>query len=141
MRAEPTTDPPRCPGCAAAVRPGAPWCTQCYLDLRAPTPAAPAPVTPGAPGAPVAPVAPVSVLPDGGPTWPCTACGAANPLSAAACAACRSPFLAGLRETDPPLLVLPGVGDVSALSRGRRLGLAATAVLVVAAAVLGLGLL
>jgi hypothetical protein len=29
-----TTD--RCPGCAAAVTPGAPWCTLCYADLRVP---------------------------------------------------------------------------------------------------------
>lgn len=25
---------PRCPCCAALVRPGAPWCTLCYADLR-----------------------------------------------------------------------------------------------------------
>ncbi|MDP9436230.1 MAG: hypothetical protein M3P93_13995, partial [Actinomycetota bacterium] len=24
----------RCAACAALVRPGAPWCTQCYADLR-----------------------------------------------------------------------------------------------------------
>ena len=26
----------RCPACAAALRPGAPWCTLCYADLRTP---------------------------------------------------------------------------------------------------------
>lgn len=31
-----TTD--RCPGCHAAVTPGAPWCTLCYTDLRTPAP-------------------------------------------------------------------------------------------------------
>lgn len=37
----------RCPGCGAGVRPGAAWCSLCYLDLRP----APRPVTvPAAPG-------------------------------------------------------------------------------------------
>ena len=42
---------PRCPRCAALVRPEAPWCTLCYADLRpapepepAPTPASARPV-------------------------------------------------------------------------------------------------
>src|SRR3954452_7192337 len=37
----------RCPSCAAAVRPDASWCSQCYADLR-PAPA-PAPAPPPAP--------------------------------------------------------------------------------------------
>ena len=28
----------RCPGCASAVRPGSPWCTLCFTDLRPPAP-------------------------------------------------------------------------------------------------------
>ena len=142
----------RCPDCAAVARPGAPWCTQCFLDLRpapepAPAPAAPVPVAavptapvPAAAPDPAAPARP-DALPDGDPTWPCTACGSTTPLAADVCAACGSPFLAGLRATEPPLLVLPGVGDVAALSRARRLGLAAGAALAVAGSVLALGLL
>ena len=123
---------PRCPSCAAVVRPAAPWCTQCYLDLREPA-KEPAPQ----PEPALAPAEP----PDGDPTWPCSACGSANPLAADVCATCDSPFLAGLRATDPPLLVLPGLGDVGALSRTRRLCLAVGAVLAVATVVLALGLL
>lgn len=38
----------RCPTCAAAVRPGAGWCTLCYADLRPPAPPPPAPPQPAA---------------------------------------------------------------------------------------------
>ena len=61
------------------------------------------------------------------PTWPCTTCGAANPLAASACTACGAGFLAGLRATEP-LLELPGVGDLTAMSRAQRLGIAFGAV-------------
>ena len=84
---------------------------------------------------------PVVTLPDGDPTWPCTSCRSANALADDLCGACGSPFLEGLRAIDPPLLVLPGLGDVAALSRARRLGLAVGAALAVAASVLALGLL
>ncbi len=129
------------------MRAGAPWCTQCFTDLRPEPQERPVeqsiqqPLLPAAlPAQPQEP-APVvhSDAPD--PRWPCTACGAANPLSVAACAACGAGFLSSLRETEPPLLVVPGVGDLAALSRAQRLGLAAGVVLTVLLLVLVLGLL
>lgn len=145
----------RCPSCAASLRPGAPWCTLCYADLRpapAPTPdpvpepvlAVPPSASYGVPAAdplsaPLAGPAGPTAGPD--PTWPCTTCGAANPLTLSACAGCGAGFLAGLRDTDGPLLELPVVGDLGALSRGQRLGLAAGVVLAVVALVALLGLL
>lgn len=62
-----------------------------------------------------------------GATWPCTQCGAANTLNAAACQTCGSSFLAAAQERES--LVLPLVGDLHQMSRGRRLGLAALVVL------------
>ncbi len=145
--------PLRCPACSASVRPGAPWCTQCYAELRS-GPAAPAsPALPAASSAapslssaePTAPSAEptLSPAPPGSPalpaapaagdtaSWPCSACGTANALSRDSCSACGAGFLAALRAAEEPLLVLPGVGDVGALSRAQRLGLAAGVVLLV----------
>jgi len=142
----------RCPACAAALRPGAPWCTLCYADLR------PAPETPAEPApAPVRQprfdplTAPVEMLGlpgrhavadslgpvvDPPPTagaawWPCSACGTGNPLIESVCSACGTGFLAGVREAEGPLLLVPGVGDLAALSRAQRLGMAASVVLMV----------
>lgn len=119
----------RCPHCRASVRPGAPWCTLCHADLRPPPPE-PQPVA-AAPRLPaVDPLtAPPAALglptpPGSEPTWPCGSCGAANPIAANACVACGAGFLAGLRETEGPLLELPGVGDLTRMSRGQRLGIA-----------------
>ncbi len=72
------------------------------------------------------------------PTWPCTRCDTANPLSASVCSSCGGGFLAGIRDNEKPLLVLPVVGDLGAMSRGRRLGLALA---LVAAVVLPLALI
>jgi hypothetical protein len=125
----------RCPHCRAAVRPGAPWCTLCHADLRppppAPEPVLPAPAAVAAPGPPFDPLtapaarlglpAAATAAPAGpGPSWPCTTCGAPNPIAADACLACGAGFLAGLRETEGPLLELPGVGDLTRMSRGQR---------------------
>lgn len=61
-----------CPSCGATVRPGDPWCTLCWTDLRPPPPVpAAAPVDPltapldtvHAPVATAAPVAPVAPAP------------------------------------------------------------------------------
>lgn len=52
------------------------------------------------------------------PTWPCTACGTANPLAASRCGACGTAFLGSASST--PSLVVPGLGDLGALSRGQR---------------------
>lgn len=150
----------RCPACAAAVRPDAPWCTQCYADLRAPEPPAPEPLRPAAPvpadvpdaGGALATAAPEPVAPSvvqaaaageqpDGATWPCTTCGAANALDRDACAACGAGFLSALRAGDEPLLVLPVVGDLGAMSRGQRLGLAGGVVVAVLLLVALLGLL
>ena len=134
---EPAT---RCPHCRAAVRPGAPWCTLCHADLRPAPPAPePEPVLAAAP----APVAPAAAAPSrsGEPVWPCATCGAANPFTLDACAACGAGFLSSLRESEAPLLEIPGVGDLTRMSRGQRLGLAFGVVLAVIALVALLGLL
>jgi hypothetical protein len=149
------TDMPRataCPSCGAATRPDAQWCGQCYADFRPPSlPELPvtAPITapasasygepvgdpltgplldllpdvPAVPAPTAEPVVPVAEA-----AWPCTTCGAANPLSEPACGACGAPFLAQVRGNGPSL-VLPLVGDLFALSRGQRLGVAGAAVL------------
>ena len=114
----------RCPRCSAAVRPGAPWCTQCYAPagVAAAGPASEAPPA-ASPGVPVA----EREEPVG--TWPCAACGQSSDLAVAACEACGTPFLAAAREA-PPTLVLPGVGDLLGLSPVRRVGLAVCTVVV-----------
>jgi hypothetical protein len=75
------------------------------------------------------------------PGWPCSGCGGRNPVDVDLCGECGTPFLAGLRATDAPLLVLPGVGDLARLGRGQQYGLAAAAVLAVGLLTLLLGLL
>jgi hypothetical protein len=125
-----------CPQCRGAVRAGAPWCTQCWTDLR-PPPAPAAPLVAAAPPTAATPAA----LPAPARGWPCATCGETNAVEADACAACGSGFLAALRGEDAPLLALPGVGDVGELSRGQRLGLALGFVLAVALLVLVVGLL
>ena len=120
----------RCARCSASVRPGAPWCTQCYAPAGAP--AAPAPEVRPAPatGLPVVePVvsAPLAATSTG--TWPCSTCSHPNDLALPACGACGTPFLAAVRD-DRPTVVLPVVGDVLALSAPRRVALALGAVVV-----------
>ena len=131
------------------MRPGAPWCTQCYAPVSAPVSAPvgipvqraaaprPAPLPSDAPE----PVATTPVLLAEPPTgsWPCTACSAANDLADAACRECGTAFLAAARSA-PPTVVLPVVGDLLAMSPVRRVGTALGAVLafVVVAALLGL---
>jgi hypothetical protein len=134
------------------VSAGAPWCTLCYHDLR-PTPAvavaseasAPAfdPLTApaealGLPSPreavpPAREALPVGAASAPASVWPCAACGAPNSYAVSVCGACGTGFLAGLRESEGPLLELPVVGDLTALSRGQRLGLAALVVLAVIA--------
>jgi hypothetical protein len=148
-----------CPSCGAALRPGSPWCTLCYADLRPVQPAAamPAgvPTTPplGAAYGPSAPdpltqplldfiSAPPTAVPEpeqAGPEpvaaagWPCVGCGSVNPLDASTCAACGKGFLAGVAET--PSLRVPLFGDLTRLTRAQRLW-GATAVAAVLAVVL-----
>ena len=120
---------------------GAPWCTLCYADLRAPAPApaaqpaAPAPVVePSLPAAaqaaapaPLAagidlldpaldaPVVAARHAAGRAPaTWPCTACGAAVELEHDTCPVCTTPFLAG---ADPAASVdIPIVGALRPLT-------------------------
>lgn len=126
----------QCPHCRGAVRPGAPWCTQCWADLR---PAPPEPEPAAAPGEPG-----TGTADRGGRTahgWPCTACGHTNAVELAACAACGTGFLAGLRGAEAPLLAVPGLGDLARYSRAQRLALAGGVVLLVCLLVLAVGLL
>ena len=124
-----------CPACGAALRPGAPWCTLCYADLR-PTPE-PEPVPTIEAYAEPTPV-PLTVSPPAGtdpplgPTWPCSRCACRNDLALDACTACGASFLAAVRD-DGVAVVVPGIGDLMTMSRGKRLGLAfgAVALLVV----------
>jgi hypothetical protein len=137
----------RCPGCQAAVTPGAPWCTLCYADLRVPatapaiaeyapsmaaiaqsTPAqtAPDPILDG----PIAQAAPIARRELTG--WPC-GCGALVPMADNACSHCGRTFLP---TDDMPSVSLPGVGDLSKMDRTQKIvvtivaGLVATALLV-----------
>ena len=133
----------RCPACGASVLDGAPWCTLCYHDLRAPAapPANAAEVVPAQPPAVEAPAqggrhaavasppassvdlldpqldAPVSTAAHaarGPATWPCLTCGASVALEHDACTQCGTPFLAG---ADPVAAVdIPLVGPVRPLS-------------------------
>jgi len=142
----------RCPHCRAAARPGAPWCTLCHADLRPPPPApSPAPLVPATAARRVpafdpltAPAAALGLPTAAAPaeaTWPCGTCGAVNVLSADACSACGAGFLAGLRESEGPLLELPGVGDLTRMSRGQRMLVAFGVVLAFVALTALLGLL
>ena len=136
-----TTD--RCPGCAAAITPGAPWCTLCYADLRVPVPAAsiaeygassvdiaqfpaapeslpPDPIL----DAPVDRAAPIARVQTAG--WPCLGCGATVPMADDACPDCGRPFLPA---DDMPSLALPVVGDLVRLDRGQRIAVTAVVAL------------
>ena len=132
--ANPTVEDLRCPQCRGAVREGMPWCTQCYATLL-PVEAAQESPRLSAGVAPAPPRVAVQLLPEelreAARRWPCTACEALNPLDEDVCGSCGSPFLSGVRDAEPPLLALPGVGDVAALSRAQRLGLGSALVLVV----------
>ncbi len=119
-----------CSACGAALRPGAPWCTLCYADLRPAPEPDPVP-TIGAYAEPAPDPLTVSQPPVGtdplGPTWPCSRCGGRNALTLDACTACGASFLAAVRD-DGVALVVPGIGDLMTMSRAKRLGLAAGAV-------------
>lgn len=133
----------RCPKCSAAVKPGDPWCTLCYADLRPPAPPPP-PVPPPVAADPLVDplptlipsvvrgpdplTAPLAAL--DGPTWPCATCGTTNAIDRDTCAGCGSPFLSALRDSEGPLLELPVVGDITRLGRGQRFALAGGVVLV-----------
>lgn len=124
----------QCPACRAAVPTGAPWCLLCHLDLR------PAPEPVSVPAQP----APAGCGPRHGtaaPGWPCVVCGADNDLEAPVCTGCGAGFLAGLGQSAEASLRLPGLGEVSRLSRSVRLALAAGVGLVAALLLTGVVLL
>jgi hypothetical protein len=96
----------RCPGCAAIVRPGSPWCTLCFTDLR------PAPLPDPEPvGRHAVAVNPLTtplallerstpadgVVADGdvaaGPGWPCMRCGEQVGIELDVCPACGAGFM------------------------------------------------
>ena len=133
----------RCPACGASVLDGAPWCTLCYTDLRAPAaapasaaevvPAQPPAVEPPAQASPQAalaspltasldlldplldaPVATAAQAVRGPVSWPCLACGASAALEHDTCPQCGTPFLAG---ADPVAAVdIPLLGPVRPLA-------------------------
>ncbi len=135
----------RCPRCAAALRPGAPWCTLCHLDLRPPEPEPP-PVVFDPLTAPLSELeAPEGPVPATGPEpakgWPCGTCRATNPIDSDTCTSCGAGFLAALKAGEEPLLVLPGVGDLTQMGRGHRMLLAGAVVLAFVLLTLVVGLL
>jgi hypothetical protein len=75
------------------------------------------------------------------PTWPCAVCGQDNDLDSPACTGCGAGFLSALRRLDEPVLLVPGIGDVTRMSRAARLGLAVALGLLVALLLVGLVLL
>ncbi len=122
----------RCPGCGAAGRPDAPWCTQCYRDLSgdlSEDARADLSADLSGAGAPEPAVVRLGSTPGSAPTgggagspgWPCGTCGRRNELASPACSACGAPFLAGLRGGGVPGPVAAGLVT---LSPGRRVLLA-----------------
>ena len=144
------------------MRPDAPWCTQCFFDLRAPEPA-PEPVRHSAPvtapptaayGAPAPDplTAPLAVLTgeqtvpgqvgaeEPERTWPCSSCQTENGYDLDECSACGTGFLDGIHEGDVSL-VIPGVGDIAQMTRNKAMGLAFAGIGVVMLLVLVIGFL
>ena len=149
-----TTD--RCPGCAAAVTPGAPWCTLCYTDLRVPetVPAAPAPAAalaaepvaqptaeyrpsmaaspqPTLDALPPDPIldAPITVAPPvAGVKLAGWPCLGCGAVMPMSESVCSSCHRPFLATDDMPALVVPGVGDLRSMDRAQKI-----AVMVVAA--------
>lgn len=129
-----------CPACGAALRFDAQWCSLCYHDLRPAPEVLPeaieagldpltAPlldlVLPAVPvqrdaAAPAEHVAAPSAAASKG--WPCLRCGVVNAMDATMCGTCGMGFLASAHEK--PSLVIPGLGDLHAMSRGQRASLA-----------------
>ena len=129
----------QCPHCRGAVKPDAPWCTQCWTDLR---PAPPPPPVVEAPAAAAPVPVPGQTAPSAaGKGWPCATCGHVNAIEHDACVACGTALFATLKAGEEPLLVLPGVGDLTRYSRGQRLALAGGVVVAVCVLVLLLGVL
>ena len=152
--ASPEAGTDRCPQCRGLVRPDAPWCTQCWTDLR---PAPPEPEPSPEPAASLVPAptaapegtaaAPAGGLPTGDRPvrrglggWPCTVCSAVNAIDLDTCTECGAGFLAGAAGAEPGLVV-PGIGDLTKVSRAQRLAMAGGIALLFMVLVALLGLL
>jgi ribosomal protein L40E len=98
------------PTAAAAMRATVTAASADVLDATTPLPTEP-------PSAGAAPAAAT-------PTWPCTRCGAKVSLDLDACPECGAGFLAGAASSTVSMK-LPVVGDVSRMSKGQRLMMAA----------------
>ena len=136
------------------MRAEAPWCSQCFLDLRPatlaprsgppPVPLRPAPTAaygrPALDPLTAPPVVPPAATAPEAQSWPCPSCDTANRYDLDACTGCGRGFLAGAHESEQ-LLVVPGLGDLAAMSRGRRTAVAFGAVVVVMLLVLVVGVL
>jgi TM2 domain-containing membrane protein YozV len=121
----------RCPACGATNPDQAPWCGQCYHDLREPTPPAAGPAPPaGEPGAPPVPPATdpsVSGFRRVGDRveWTCVRCGTSNDIDELHCGVCGAPISARYeepeREPEPRewttalalSAVIPGAGHIA----------------------------
>lgn len=121
-------DVERCGHCGGSVRAGAPWCTLCLTPTRAAVAVPEPPVRPVRPSRPRGKHAAPSD--EDLAVWPCATCDSPNPLEASACTTCGAGFLEAVARAEPPLLVLPGVGDASRLGRLHWTGLGAALLLV-----------
>lgn len=88
-------------------------------------------VAAGTRSAVAAPEAPEPAPPAEDRCWPCPACATRNTFAVDACTACGLGFLADLRTAGAPSLVLPGVGDLTRLSRRALLAAACAFAVVV----------
>lgn len=125
----------RCPGCSAALRPDAQWCSLCYRDLRkasepvSRTSAQPAGLASSAAASPVPPEQRPVVESDGGTPsgapasagWPCPDCSTLVSLDSDVCSACGAPFLARLAGSDGRHRAQAGGGTLARLPRTARL--------------------
>jgi hypothetical protein len=126
----------RCPACGAAVRPGDPWCTLCYADLRPAAPPAvevpvPDPLTgpvagqPAGSAYPPAPPDPLAVLPPATPdplTAPLTGPVAGQPAGSAYSPAPPDPLTAPLAAISGPTWPCSTCGTVNPLDRDACVG-------------------
>lgn len=107
----------RCPACNARNPDGAEWCSQCFTDLRAPTPQPTPPPSseePGSPASVPAADAPLAVpsrgaaessdrfrRTDEGIDWRCATCDTWSPLEVTSCTVCGAAFARTLRADEP----------------------------------------
>jgi hypothetical protein len=69
-------------------------------------------------------------------SWPCVGCAALNPMGESVCHACGLPFLAHAKT--PPVLNIPGLGDIFQRSRPQQIAFLAASGVVLLAALLAL---